>query len=87
MSLSATDRQEVNDLVKLGVESYFNHYLTEVLPETLDRALSTHDHNCGAHDGAIKRMERYRWLVVGAIAGGSAGAGMGLGKLLSFLIH
>lgn len=87
MSLTTADREEIEVRLQLGVEKYFNHFLIEVLPEILDRALSTHDHNCRAHDGVNKRVERYRWLIVGAIVGGSIGGGVGLVKLLSLFIR
>lgn len=64
--MNAEDKQEVNDRVKLGVESYFNHYLTEVQPKILDRWLSAHDHNCKAHGAVAKRLDRYRWWLIGA---------------------
>lgn len=81
MSLSVADREEIQVRIQLAIEQYFNHYLTEVLPETLDRALTAHDQNCGAHGGVAKKVERYRWWILGA----AFGVGLIGAKLFGFL--
>ena len=81
MGLSDDQRAEVSDLSELAVRRYFDHFLEEVLP----RFFTSHDSDCEAHNGVAKKLERFKWLLVGLSFGVGVGGGIGLTKLVSLL--
>lgn len=85
MGLSDDQRQEVTTIAKLTVHEYFDHYLTNVFPESIQTILNAHDHNCAAHGSVTKRFERFKWLLIGLAGGSGIASGVGLAKLLSLL--
>ena len=81
MGLSDDQRAEVGDISELAVRRYFDHFLAEVLPQFF----ASHNSDCEAHSGAAKKLERFKWLLVGLSFGVGIGAGAGLTKLASLL--
>ncbi len=81
MGLSDDQRNEVGDISELAVRRYFDHFLAEVLPQFF----ASHDSDCGAHNGVAKKLERFKWLLVGLSFGVGVGGGIGLTKLVSLL--
>lgn len=81
--LSQRDKGEVEALAELQVRRYFDDYLQNTLPTTLQQVVKSHDDSADAHKGVSRRVDRLLWvLLTGAVAGGGA-AGFGLDKLLS----
>jgi len=85
MGLSDDQRREVTTIAKLTVHEYFDFYLTDVFPKSIQTVLDAHDHNCAAHGSVTKRFERFKWPIIGLAFGSGIGGGIGLSRLLSLL--
>lgn len=85
MGLSDDQRQEVVTIAKLTVHEYFDHYLANVFPQSIQTVIDAHDHNCAAHGSVTKRFERFKWLLVGLAFGSGIGGGIGLTKLITMI--
>lgn len=81
MGLTDDQRQEVNDLSELAVRRYFDHFLEEVLP----CFFGSHNSDCKAHGGVVKRLERFKWLLIGLSFGAGVGSGVASAKLFALL--
>ena len=73
--MTTEERQRIVDLVGLGVERYFNHYLTDVSPEQMDRVFKDHNSDVDAHPVQFKVVEkterkvaRFVWMIMGMSA-------------------
>lgn len=73
---------EMKDEVDERIELFFGHFLQNTLPEILERTLAGHSNDCTAHSGVVKKFDRFKWTLIGAVAAG-LGGGLGLSKLLS----
>ena len=85
MGLSDDQKQDVVTIAKLTVHEYFDHYLAEVFPKSIQAVMDAHDHNCEAHGSVTKRFERFKWLFVGLAFGSGIGGGIGLTKLITMI--
>lgn len=85
MGLSDDQRQEVVTIAKLTVHEYFDLYLKEVFPKSIQTIMDAHDQNCAAHGSVTKRFERFKWLLVGLAFGSGVGGGIGLTKLITMI--
>lgn len=72
MALSDDQRQEVENLAELGVRRYFDHYLEHILPKQFE----LHNCDCRAHGGIVKRVIKWKWLLIGLAVGSGAGGSL-----------
>jgi len=82
--MTPEDHQAVVDASKVVVNEYFDHYLTEVFPKTVDRLFGTHNSDINAHPEQMttlfrtkKRVDRWTWMFAGmsALVGSAIGFG------------
>jgi hypothetical protein len=73
--VTPAERQQVLDIAELQVNRYFDHYLSEVFPEQMDRLFKNHDDNVDAHPVQFKtlyatkrRVDRVTWMFAGGAA-------------------
>ena len=85
--MTPEDHQSVVDVSKVVVNEYFDHYLTEVFPKTMDRLFSGHNSDINAHPEQMtalfrnkKRVDRWTWMFAGMSA--MFGTAVGLGPML-----
>ena len=83
--MKATDQKEAETIADLAVERYFNHYLTEIFPDQLDRIIASHDCDNKAHGSIVRKVSKMKWLVIGAATVFLAGAGVSIPQLLRIL--
>lgn len=81
MALNDEQRQEVDDRIEL----FFGHFLQHTLPEVLEQTLAGHNDSCTAHGGVAKKLDRFKWAIIGAVMVGGLGGGVGLSKLLALI--
>jgi hypothetical protein len=63
------------DIANLAIHEYFNHYLTSVFPQQLDRMFESHNDDVTAHPVAFRelratagRVNRWGWMLAGMSA-------------------
>lgn len=73
--MTPEDHQTVVDASKVVVNEYFDHYLTEVFPKTLDRMFAGHNSDINAHPVQMKalfdtkkKVDRWTWMIAGMSA-------------------
>lgn len=77
------DDEDVKRIAKLEVREYFDHYLTNVLPER-EKALRAHAHRTveahndsrKAHGGVEGKVNKFLWVALGSGAVGAGGLGL-----------
>lgn len=69
------DRQDVENIAKVQVREYFDHYLDHTLPRQLKTIFEAHNQDAEAHQVLIgplmkvrKRAQRLIWMVLGGAA-------------------
>jgi hypothetical protein len=73
--MTSAERQQIMDIAELQVNRYFDHYLTTVFPEQIDRLFNGHNVDIEAHpvqfkmlDGVEQKVNRAAWMIVGMSA-------------------
>lgn len=83
-ALNPSQVREVEQVAKIEVRQYFDHYLQNVVPvqqktarEHVHLMIEKHDADRKAHGGTEVKVSRLLWMVTGAATvGGTAGAGL-----------
>lgn len=83
--MTKQDCKKVEMMVELGVRRYFDHYLEDIFPKQIAAVMEAHDKAADAHGGITGQFMKFRWLIVGAAAGGGLGFGTMIHKLIPFL--
>jgi len=70
--MTSPERQQIIDIAKLQINEYFDHYLTEVFPEQIDRIMSSHNSDGDAHpiqfatlEATSSKVSRATWMMAG----------------------
>jgi hypothetical protein len=79
--MTSNERKQMEDIAELKVRQYFDHYLYQTLPATLDQAVASHNVDPSAHGGVERKFNRMVWLAMGLAAsgGGTVGAMLATG--------
>ena len=70
--MTGTERQQMMDIAELAINRYFDHYLTEIFPEQMDRLMQSHNSDGGAHPSQFatlaatsSKVSRATWMMAG----------------------
>ena len=85
------DCEKTKLIAKDEVRSYFDHYLEEVFPEQLEKAITSHNLDVTAHSVQIKtaikaESARIQLWIVGLIFIGGLGGGVGVSKAIAYFV-
>jgi hypothetical protein len=69
------DRKDVEDIARIHIHEYFDHYLCEIFPQQLDRSFAAHNSDIQAHPVQMKelfktkkKVDRLAWMGAGIVA-------------------
>jgi len=82
------DYKKVELIAEVTVQRFFTHYLEEVFPEQLEKAITAHNKDVTAHaeqiKGAVKaESSRIRLWLFGLIFTGGIGGGVGIARVVA----
>ena len=87
--MTGPERQQIMDIADLAINRYFDHYLTEVFPDQLDRLMKSHNADGGAHPtqfatlaATSSKVSQVTWMVAGMSA--LLGFALTVGALASY---
>ena len=85
--MNPADCKKMELVAEVTVQRFFNHYLEEVFPEQLERAITAHNQDVTAHVQQIREAvktesTRVKLWLVGVIFAGGVGGGVGLAKAI-----
>ena len=70
--MTPEEHQAVEDIARLNVHVYFDHYLTDIFPRQIKEILGSHNQDAEAHDVRIAPLEKSRrkmtrlvWMILG----------------------
>ena len=73
--MTPEDHQSVVDVSKVVVNEYFDHYLSDVFPKTLDRLFQAHNDDLKAHPAQMtalfktkRKVDVWTWMFAGMSA-------------------
>jgi hypothetical protein len=90
--MTPADHQQVVDIAKVVVNEYFDHYLSEVFPQQLDRMFTSHNESVEAHPKQFatlaktkRKVDRATWMILGVTT--LVAALGGLGSVVYYWYH
>jgi hypothetical protein len=73
--MTPAEHQSIMDIAEVQVNRYFDHYLSEVFPQQIERIMNAHNQDAEAHEPRIaplvkakRRVDRMIWMVLGGSA-------------------